>query len=107
MCSPGCAGTSGTAGGVRLKRGAGAGCGKPATSTNVWRCTMCGWRVASSIESTGAKQTSEPSISAHHSSRVFVRKIFARRSFIAGHSSRAFCPGSSSPARPVFSSSSA
>ena len=37
--------------------------------------------------------------------RVFVLKILASRSFMAGHSSRAIWPGSSSPSRPESSTS--
>ena len=50
----------------------GAGCMTPSTSTKVSRATLCGCSSASLIVSTGAKQTSVPSMIAHHSSRVFV-----------------------------------
>ena len=46
---------------VRLKRGAGAGCATPSSSTNAGRARLCGWCGASSIDSTGAKQASVPS----------------------------------------------
>ena len=48
----------------------------------------------------GAKHTSVPSMIWHHSSRVFVLKILASRSFIAGHCVRSICAGSFSPSRP-------
>ena len=41
--------------------------------------TLCGCSAASLIVSTGAKHTSVPSMSAHHSSRVFVRKTCSSR----------------------------
>ena len=71
-----CAGRRGTAGagcrpGVRLKRGAGAGCTIAVELDEraaVRRCAGAGG--ASAIDSTGAKHTSVPSISSHHSSRV-------------------------------------
>jgi hypothetical protein len=92
---------------VRLKRGAGPGWGIPATSTNVPRWTLWGWATASGMVRTGAKHTSVPSMISHHSSRVLVRKIPARRSFSAGHWARSCCHGRSSPSRPVRRSSSA
>jgi hypothetical protein len=56
----------------------------PAYSTNVSRARMWGCEGASLISSTGAKQTSLPSMISHHCARVLVLKIFSRRSFIAG-----------------------
>ncbi len=43
VCSPGAGGGPGSAQGVRLKRGAGAGRGPPAVSTNVPRHRLWGW----------------------------------------------------------------
>ena len=48
------------------------------------RNTLWGCNAASLIVSTGAKQTSEPSITADHSSRVLRRTRAASRSFISG-----------------------
>ena len=70
--------------GVREKRGAGAGCVTPSTSTKVLRATLCGWLGASARLSTGAKQTSVPSMIAHHSSRVLVLITAASLAFSAG-----------------------
>ena len=92
---------------VRLKRGAGAGWTTPSTSTNVSRARLWGWAGASASESTGAKQTSLPSMISHHSSRVFVRKIAANRSVTFAHSLRSNCPGREAGSTPVRSSSSA
>ena len=53
--------------GVRLKRGAGAGCTRPSTSTKVARAWLCGCRWASHGERTGTAQASVPSKIAVHS----------------------------------------
>src|SRR5476651_1203459 len=58
--------------GVREKRGAGAGCTTPSWLTKILRSAMCGCCGASDSDSTGAKQTSVPSMIAHHSARVLV-----------------------------------
>ena len=73
MCCPGVRGGRSIAPGVRLKRGAGAGCVNPVdvdegAAGDVVRMR----RAPRSSDSTGAKQTSVSSISAHHSSRVLV-----------------------------------
>jgi hypothetical protein len=47
---------------------------------------LCGWAGASSHSSTGAKQTSVPSIRAHHSSRVLALNPSASRFFGIGQS---------------------
>src|SRR6266404_303552 len=70
--------------GVREKRGAGAGCTTPSTSTKILRSAMCGCCGASDSDSTGAKQTSVPSMIAHHSARVFVLNTAVIFAFIAG-----------------------
>ena len=70
---PGAVASRLTSGRVRLKRGAGAGCTTPPTSTNALRVTLWGCFGASASDSTGAKQTSDPSMMRHHSSRVLVR----------------------------------
>jgi hypothetical protein len=54
VCCPGQVGGPWMAPGVRLKRGDGAGCGTPSTSTNVPRATLWSSRAASLIVSTGA-----------------------------------------------------
>ena len=84
VCSPAWAGGRATAPGVRLRRGAGAGCRTPATSTTIERATLCGWAAASLMVSTGAKQTSVPSIRAHHSSLLLPANTSVRRSFSRG-----------------------
>lgn len=66
--------------GVLVNRGAGAGWMTPSCSTNVPRARLCGWSGASMSESTGAKQTSLPSRSSHHSARVFCLKSAESRS---------------------------
>ena len=63
---------------VRLKRGDGAGCMMPSTSTKVLRALLCGCSGASKIDSTGAKQTSVPSMISRHSSRVFALEDFRK-----------------------------
>ncbi len=94
--------------GVREKRGAGAGCTAPSTSTKVERATLCGCRCASQGERTGTTQASVPSKMADHSSRVLVLKISPKRAFMADHSSRAiWCGSDASPVRPSPMSSSA
>src|ERR1700712_1661512 len=70
--------------GVREKRGAGAGWVMPSTSTKILRSAMCGCFGASDSDSTGAKQTSVPSMIAHHSARVLLLNTSAIFSFIAG-----------------------
>ena len=77
VCWPANDGGRWIAPGVREKRGPGAGCTTPLRSTKVPRSTLCGCFGASSIDSTGAKHASVVSSSAHHSSRVLVRKIAA------------------------------
>ena len=79
----------------------------PATSTKVPRATLWGCSTASGMANTGAKQTSVPSISSHHSARDLVRKMAANRSFSSGQWLRSCCQGSSSPSSPVSRSSSA
>ena len=70
--------------GVREKRGAGAGCMMPSTSTKILRSAMCGCFGASDSDSTGAKQTSVPSMIAHHSARVLALEHLVIFAFIAG-----------------------
>src|SRR3982075_1489664 len=70
--------------GVREKRGAGAGCTTPSTSTKILRSAMCGCFGASDSDSTGAKQTSVPSMIAHHSARGLDLNTAFIFSFIAG-----------------------
>ena len=72
-------------GGAGSTASAGAGCFTPPTSTNALRCTLCGCTYASLIGSTGAKQTSVPSMIAHHSSRVFARNFCSKHALMAGH----------------------
>ena len=93
VCWPAWAGGARISPGVRLNRGAGPGWVMPATSTNVPRSTLCGCSTASGMASTGAKHTSVPSMSSHHSSRVLVRKMPASRSFSAGHCVAVLLPG--------------
>src|SRR4029453_10620602 len=77
VCCPACDGGRCTPPGVFEKRGAGAGCTTPLSSTKVPRSALCGWFGASDSESTGAKHTSVCSMISHHSSRVLVLKIAA------------------------------
>ena len=94
--------------GVRLKRGAGAGCTTPSTSTKVDRAWLCGCRCASHGERTGATQASVPSKTASHSSRVLVATDGGTRSFMAGQFALSFCAAKrGSPASPRPSRSSA
>src|SRR4029078_2673695 len=89
LCSPALGGGACTAPGVRLKRGAGAGCVTPSTSTKVLRSALWGWRGASSRSRIGAKQTSLPSMTLHHSACVFDLKICASLERLAGQVSLA------------------
>ena len=98
--SPRSGGAPRTSGGVREKRGAGAACSMPAIVTKFSRATLCGWRYASLIVSTGAKHASDPSKAIHHSSRVFVLKTAVKRVRRAGHPTVSFCFGNGSPATP-------
>ena len=82
--------------GVRLKRGAGAGCGAPSTSMKVPRATLCGCARASFIVRTGAKHTSWPAKNSTHSSRVRVRNSAAICSFSPGHVVWSICVAGSS-----------
>src|SRR4051812_5687555 len=70
--------------GVRENRGAGAGWVAPSCWMNTSRATMCGCFVASDIVSTGAKQTSVPSMIADHSSRLLVLNPAVSLSLSAG-----------------------
>ena len=58
--------------GVRSRRGDGAGCRTPSTSTNTPRSALCGSRAASGKFSTGVTQASVPSKFAAHSAIVLV-----------------------------------
>ena len=84
---------------VREKRGAGAGWSTPSNSTTVSRALMCGCSAASLIVSTGAKQASRASRSAHHSSRGLDRNSSVNRSRSVGHPDRSICFGSPVVAR--------
>ena len=66
MSAPGSAGGREISAGVRLKRGAGAGCRLPSTATNVPRATLCGCRGASCSASTAVAHASSPSSTAAH-----------------------------------------
>src|ERR1019366_2303549 len=66
---------------VAEKRGAGAGWTTPSMVTKVSRAALCGWVAASFSPMTGPKQTSVPSISAVHSSRVLVLMTAASLDF--------------------------
>lgn len=107
VCAPRSGADELTSGGVRLNRGAGAGWRTPSTSTKARRATACGCSGASAIDSTGAKQTSVPSITRHHSSRVLVLKAAVSRRRSSGHQERSCWWGRPSAAIPDFSSSSA
>lgn len=86
--------------GVPLKRGAGAGCTTPSTSTKLPRSLKCACPDASANESTGAKQTSVPSSSAHHSARVRVRTRSATAALAHGQAERSYCDPSSAASMP-------
>ncbi len=91
-------GNLGTAGLVRMKRGA--GWVTLSSSMNVPRATLCGCVGASRIDRTGAKQVSVASSKAHHSSRVLPRKRSARIIFISGHFALSHCFGTNSGSMP-------
>src|SRR5215472_2008752 len=90
VCSPGPGGGETGPAGVRLKRGAGAGWGIPASSIKLSRAWLCGWTGASSIASTGAKQASLPSMSSHHSSLVLAVILSAMALLRRGHCATSF-----------------
>ena len=77
--------------GVREKRGAGAGCTTPSSSTNVRARAIVRMRRRLGERSTGAKQASLPSSSSHHSSRVFVLERAAKPLAQAPATARASC----------------
>ena len=71
--------------GVREKRGAGAGCVTPWRLTKIFRAALCGCSGASAMVRIGAKQTSVPSMSLHHSARVLDLNTSTSFCFSAGH----------------------
>ena len=79
----GCGGV-GSAEGVRLKRGAGAGCTIPSISAKVLRAARCACFGASLQSSTGVTQVLLPSKTRAHSSRVRVLNfsVSTARSFV-------------------------
>ena len=106
MSLPGTGGGSGTAAGVRLNRGAGAGWRTPPTSMNVPRATLCGCPGASAMLSTGVTQASDPSNTSAHSAWVLAANAAVSRSRSAGQPDGSSCGGrseTSSPSRPTSS----
>ena len=67
------------------------------------RACACGWRGASSMLSTGAKQASLPSSSAHQSSRVLPRRMRVISARISGHGLRSYWPLMKRASRPMRS----
>src|SRR5262249_31134187 len=81
--------------GVRDKRGAGEGWSTSPACVNVLRWALCGCARASVKVRTGAKQASEPSNAAHHSSRVFDLNFSENFFLRAGQPLRSCCDGRS------------
>src|SRR5208283_1533172 len=81
--APAFGGAVGGAGTVREKRGAGAFCSRPSTSTKALRARLCGCSAASASVSTGVTHASLPSNSAHQSARVLVLKMSSSSRFSA------------------------
>jgi hypothetical protein len=93
--------------GVRLKRGAGDGCTTPWFSKKVARATLCGWRAASPVRSTGPKQTSVFSSSVHQWALGSLRKMAASLAFRDGHAAGSRWRWNSGSVMASFCSSSA
>jgi hypothetical protein len=107
VSAPGKPGAPPASPGVRLNRGAAAGCTTPSTDVNVPRLTLCGCAGASPRVSTGAKQVSVPSSSARHSASVFVLNTSATAVRADGHDEGSACESSSDEGSPSRRSSDA
>ena len=105
VSSPNAGAFLGMAGGVRLNLGTGAGCTTPSMVTKLFRLLLWGCAGAYSKESTGAKQTSDPSKISHHCARVLVLKIRSNFSCMIGHWVLSIWGGNWSGLNPSFSKS--